>query len=333
MSFLVAGKWHSEDEYGNKRVTLGEFKRQASKFRDWVYADKAQADACGSKFFAEANRYHLFVSLACPWAHRTLIFRAIKHLENVITITIVDPKMLEHGWVFNDEISHNNPVENTRYLYEIYTRANADYSGKVTVPVLWDKKYQTIVNNESAEVIRILNSSFNNFTEVNDDYYPKNLQQAIDDVNERVYNTVNNGVYRAGFATTQAAYNRAFDALFETMDWLEARLSKQRYLVGDQITEADWRLFTTLIRFDAVYYNHFKTNKKRLIDYDHLSNYIRELFQYPKVADSVNFDHIKTHYYYSHTRINPTQIIPKGPVLNFTQPHNRALLFQRKKDR
>ncbi len=312
MGLLVDGIW--QNEWYDTTSTGGEFIRKDAQFRHWI----GDPD-----FAADAGRYHLFVSLACPWAHRTLIFRKLKKLENIIGITIVDARMLEHGWVFS-EISLDNPIEGIDYLSQVYTTANAGFSGRVTVPVLWDKKRRTIVNNESSEIIRIFNSAFNDLTGDQGDYYPERLQAEIDDINQSVYDNINNGVYRAGFATTQSAYEAAFKRLFDTLNLVEQRLGQQRYLVGDFITEADWRLFTTLIRFDAVYYGHFKTNLKRIEDYPNLSNYLRDLYQIDGVADTVDIEHIKTHYYVSQTTVNPTQIVPVGPSLDFTREHDRA---------
>ena len=292
-------KWYETDDKG------GEFRRQESRFRDWI---KPQPDA---QFPPESGRYHLYVSLACPWAHRTLIFRALKGLTEHIGVTVVKPLMLENGW----ELSADQ--YGLSYLYELYLKADPSYEGRVTVPVLWDKQKQTIVSNESAEIIRMFNSAFNELTGNALDFYPEALHTQIDELNERIYHTVNNGVYRAGFATSQAAYEEAFYELFDTLDWLEARLADQRFLVGNRITEADWRLFTTLIRFDAVYVGHFKCNKKRLMDYPSLTRYLRELWQVEGVRETVNFDHIKQHYYGSHKTINPSGIIPVGPELAF----------------
>ncbi len=311
MGLLVEGQWHT-DWYDTKS-TGGEFVRKDSQFRHWIGEPG---------FAAEAGRYHLFVSLACPWAHRTLIFRKLKKLEHIIGVTIVDPKMLEHGWAFS-EVSRDNPIEGIDYLHQVYTTADANYTGRVTVPVLWDKKRRTIVSNESADIIRILNSAFDDLSGEHSDYYPQPLRADIDELNQLIYDNINNGVYRAGFATSQPAYEAAFHRLFDTLDIIEQRLGRQRYLMGARITEADWRLFTTLIRFDAVYYSHFKTNLKHIEEYPNLSNYLRDLFQIEGVADTVNFDHIKTHYYFSQTTINPTQVVPVGPVLNYTRTHNR----------
>jgi len=311
MGLLVDGIWRND--WYDTTSTGGEFIRKDAQFRHWI----GDPD-----FAADAGRYHLFVSLACPWAHRTLIFRKLKKLEHIIGTTIVDARMLEHGWVFS-EISQDNPIEGIDYLSQVYTTANSGFSGRVTVPVLWDKKRRTIVNNESSEIIRIFNSAFNHLTGDQSDYYPERLQAEIDDINQSVYDNINNGVYRAGFATTQSAYEAAFERLFDTLNLVEQRLGQQRYLVGDLITEADWRLFTTLIRFDAVYYGHFKTNLKRIEDYPNLSNYVRDLYQIDGVADTVDIEHIKTHYYVSQTTVNPTQIVPVGPSLDFTREHDR----------
>ena len=312
MGLLIDGKWHTD--WYDTTTTGGEFIRQDSQFRSLV-----TPQSNGGLYTAEKGRYHLFVSLACPWAHRTMIFRKLKKLESVIGVTLVEPKMLKNGW----EINQKSPIPNIHYLYEVYTQAQPDYSGRVTVPVLWDKKIDTIVNNESADIIRMLNSAFNEFTPVTTDYYPKDKQTEIDTLNELIYNTVNNGVYKCGFATTQDAYDHNVNALFESLDLLEDRLNNQRFLIGPQITEADWRLFTTLIRFDSVYHGHFKTNLKRIEDYHNLSNYLRDLYQYSGVAGTVDFDQIKTHYYYSQDTINPTRIIPVGPEINYLSTHDR----------
>jgi putative glutathione S-transferase len=306
-----------------KRVS-GEFVRSKSSFRNWVTKD-GSAGATGKEgFAAEPGRYHLYVSHACPWAHRTMIYRALNGLENVISVSVVHPLMPAESWVFGEYPgATEDHINHAKYLYENYLIADPDFKGLVTVPVLWDKKQQTIVNNESSEIIRMLNSAFDDFGNSDVDFYPEALREEIDEINDIVYHNVNNGVYRAGFATTQKAYNAAYDQLFSTMDELEARLSKQRYLVGEQITEADWRLFTTLVRFDAVYYSHFKTNRNRLIDYPNLWGYTRELYQVPGVAATVYMDHIKHHYFASHHTINPTGIIPKGPEIDFMLPHGR----------
>ena len=309
---------------GNLKIIKGEFIRSESKYRNWITKDGSAGPSGDSGFAAEPDRYHLYVSYACPWAHRTLIFRALKGLQDVISVSVVHPLMPAQSWVF-DEYPDATPdhVNNANYLYENYLKADPDSNGPVTVPVLWDKRRQTIVNNESSEIIRMLNSVFNEYGNTGVDYYPEPLREEIDAINMVVYGNVNNGVYRAGFATSQEAYDKAFDRLFNTIDELEERLSGQRYLVGEQITEADWRLFTTLVRFDAVYYNHFKTNKKRLMDYPNLWAYTRDLYQVPGVAETVNMDHIKHHYFASHRSINPTGIVPNGPEIDFMLQHGR----------
>lgn len=313
MGLLIDGKWH--DRWYDTENNQGEFKREQSQFRGQIGSDE---------FPAEADRYHLYVSLACPWAHRALIFRRLKKLESLISVSVVSPIMLEHGWTFDiDQGSNGDPLHNAKYLHELYTRNQHDYSGRVTVPVLWDKKQQRIVNNESADIIRQFNDAFADLAEKTQDYYPESLQADIDAINDEIYNKVNNGVYRCGFATTQQAYEDAYEALFSTLDTIESQLGTQRFLCGDTISEADWRLFTTLIRFDAVYHGHFKCNRQRLEDYPHLSNYLRHLYQWPGVADTVDFSHIKRHYYVSHPMINPTQVVPVGPDIDYRRPHNR----------
>ena len=321
MGLLIDGVWH-EQGY-DRRASGGRFVRSELQFRDWVSADGSTG------FKAEPGRYHLYVSLACPWAHRTLIVRALKGLEDAISVAVVDPLMGPEGWAFSETPGATlDRVNGKRLLHEIYTLAKPDYSGRVSVPVLWDKKTRAIVNNESSEIIRMLNSAFDAWASSDLDFYPKALRGRIDEINELVYRNVNNGVYRAGFATTQAAYEEAFDALFAALDRLEALLQRQRYVAGATLSEADWRLFTTLVRFDAVYHGHFKCNLKRIVDYPNLSNYARELYQVPKVAATVDFGHIKRHYYASHTAINPSGIVPKGPALDFTRPHDRARAYE-----
>jgi len=325
MGLLVQGKWR--DEWYDTDSTGGEFRREEAPLRNWVTADGRPGPSGEGGFPAEAGRYHLYVSLACPWAHRTLIMRQLKGLEPLISVSVVSPDMLDQGWTFNvAEGSSGDHLYGLDCLHELYTRNRPDYTGRVTVPVLWDRQRECIVSNESAEIIRMFNSAFDTLTGNEADYYPQDLREAIDDVNALVYDTVNNGVYRAGFATTQAAYEKAFDALFRTLDALEARLQAQRYLAGERLTEADWRLFTTLIRFDAVYHGHFKCNRRRIEDYPALSNYVRELYQVHEVARTVDFHHIQRHYYYSHDRINPTRIVPAGPELDFRRPHDRDRL-------
>jgi len=312
---LIKGKL--TDDWLAKEMDSGEFKRMDSTFRDWVSGDGS------SQYAAEKNRYHLYVSHACPWAHRTIIFRKLKQLEHIIGLSVVEPDMLNDGWTFSASGDYCEPLYNSRFMHEIYTRAEKEFTGQITVPVLWDKKTNTIVNNESSEIIRMLNSEFNEFTPIKTDYYPLALRERIKLTNKPIYDNINNGVYRCGFATTQDAYEEAFDRLFNTLDNVEETLSIQRYLMGSEITEADWRLFTTLIRFDAVYVGHFKCNLKRIADYSNLSNYLRELYQIEGIAETVDFDYIKRHYYYSHTSVNPTQLIPKGPEQNFNLAHDR----------
>ncbi len=297
----------------------GAFVRRESVFRGWVTADGS------SDFAAAAGRYHLYVSLACPWAHRTVIFRRLKRLEDVVSLSVVDPVRDERGWAFRDVPDAGpDPVNGFAYLSEAYLATDSRYSGNVTVPVLWDRETRQIVNNESSEIIRMLGSAFDAFTDAREDYYPPELRDEIDAVNTRVYTTVNNGVYQCGFARSQQAYHQAFAALFESLDWLEERLSRQRYLVGDRVTEADWRLFTTLLRFDPVYVGHFKCNRNRIVDMPNLWGYARELYQWPGVAETVNLDHIRRHYYMTHPSLNPTRIVPAGPRMDFTQPHGRG---------
>jgi putative glutathione S-transferase len=317
MGLLQKGQW--VDHWYDTKVE-GQFLRQDSRFKNWITAEGVAGKNGEAAYKAEKGRYHLYVSLACPWAHRTLIFRELKGLKSYIDVTVVDPIMLENGWVMNDETTQHN------FLYELYLQADAQYEGRVTVPVLWDKKTQTIVSNESSEIIRMFNTEFNHLTGNTADYYPKDLHETVDILNERIYHTINNGVYKAGFATTQAAYEEAFLALFDSLDWLEKHLLSSRYLAGDRLTEADWRLFTTLIRFDAVYFGHFKTNRQQISDYTAISGYVRELYQMPGIAETVNFEHIKSHYYVSHHMINPTGVIPVGPNQDFLKPHNRSML-------
>ena len=300
-------------QFPKEMGTKGEFVRQASIFRNWVTASGE------SGYLAEPDRYHLYVSLACPWAHRTVIFRKLKKLDDVISLSLVDPIRDHRGWCFTgSEGEFPDEINGFSFLSEAYLKSDPSFDGRVTVAALWDKKTQRIVNNESSEIIRMLNTEFNAFTASTMDYYPEELRVEIDEINAFVYANINNGVYRAGFATTQTAYEKAFTTLFLALDNLEERLSRQSYLVGNQITEADWRLFTTLVRFDPVYYGHFKCNQKRLVDYPHLWRYTRNLYQVPGVADTVNMDHIKRHYYGTHASLNPTGIVPKGPEIDFT---------------
>ena len=323
MGMLVDGKWTQKgyDTASNE----GRFKRSESQFRNWVTADGSAGPDGKGGFKAESGRYHLYVSLACPWAHRALIFRRLKGLESHIGLSVVNWLMGKEGWTFApgpgvvpDAVNH------AQRLYEVYLAADPNYSGRVTVPVLWDRERNTIVSNESADIIRMFNSAFDGIGATPGDFYPEDLRQQIDEVNQRVYDQVNNGVYKAGFATTQDAYEEAVVPLFETLDWLEQRLSKTRHLCGERLTEADWRLFTTLLRFDPVYVGHFKCNLRRIQDYPNLSGFLRELYQVPGVKDTVNFQHIKHHYYESHDTINPTGIVPMGPLQDLDAPHGRG---------
>lgn len=323
MGLLVDGKW--QDKWYETGSSGGSFEREAAQLRNWVTKDGSPGPSGKGGFKAESGRYHLYVALACPWAHRALIFRELKNLQEHISVSVVSPDMLDKGWTFDrDAGSSGDALYDFDFMHQVYTANKADYSGRVTVPVLWDKEQRCIVSNESSEIIRMFNTVFNAITSNTDDYYPGDLCEDIDQINELVYHKVNNGVYKAGFATSIEAYEKAYDELFEALDTLDARLSKQAYLVGEHLTEADWRLFTTLIRFDSVYHGHFKCNKQRLEDYPNLSNYVRALYQWPGVAETVDFEHIKRHYYYSHDMINPTRIVPKGPQINYTRPHNRA---------
>ena len=327
MGLLIDGKWH--DKWYDTDKTGGKFEREAARFRNWVTADGSPGPDGEGGFKAESGRYHLYVSMACPWAHRTLIFRKLKGLEKHISVSVVHPDMVENGWEFRpDSEQHRDHLHGFRFMHQIYTKAAPEYSGRVTVPTLWDKKKETIASNESAEIIRMFNSAFDGLEGVRTDldFYPGELQEEIDTVNARVYDTVNNGVYKAGFATAQDKYEEAYNALFDSLDWLEERLSSQRYLVGGRLTEADWRLFTTLIRFDAVYFSHFKCNRQRISDFPALSAYVRDLYQVPGVAETVDINQIKRHYYVSQRTINPTQIVPVGPELDFDSPHGRESL-------
>ncbi|MGR3512438.1 MAG: glutathione S-transferase family protein [Paracoccaceae bacterium] len=316
MGQLVDGQWH--DVWYDTKSTGGKFVRSTAKFRNWITPD--------GEFPAEPDRYHLYVSYACPWAHRTLIFREIKGLRDLITVSVVHPDMLSDGWTFASDYpgASGDTLYGLPFARDIYTKADPQISGRVTVPILWDKKTETIVSNESSEIIRMFNSAFNEVTGNTDDYWPEEMRDAIEEVNSRIYDTLNNGVYRSGFATSQDAYDEAVTQLFDTMEWLEDRLSKNRYLMGDRVTEADWRLVPTLFRFDLVYHLHFKCNRKRLVDYPNLWAYTRELYQWPGVAETVNFDHIVRHYHYSHESINPHRIIPINPVLDWDAPHGRG---------
>ncbi|UWR33364.1 glutathione S-transferase family protein [Sulfitobacter sp. W027] len=324
MGLLVDGKW--QDKWYDTKSSGGKFERSEAQFRNWVTADGSAGPSGEGGFKAESGRYHLYVSYACPWAHRALIFRQLKGLKDHIDVSVVHPDMLGEGWTFDTDFpgATGDTLFGLPYARDIYTRADPNFSGRVTVPILWDKERGTIVNNESAEIIRMFNSAFSAITGNNDDYCPAQLHDRIEEVNARVYDTLNNGVYKAGFATTQEAYDAAVHPLFDTLDWIEDILSQNRYLAGDKMTEADWRLFTTLVRFDKVYHLHFKCNRKRIVDYPNLWAYTRELYQVPGVAETVNFDHIVRHYHYSHDTINPHRIIPINPVLDFEAPHGRG---------
>jgi len=324
MGQLVDGKWH--DTWYDTKSTGGAFKRSTAGFRNWVTVDGSAGPSGSEGFKAESGRYHLYVSLACPWAHRTLIFRALKGLTDHIGISVVHPDMLTDGWTFGTDYpgATGDRLFGLPFLRDIYTRTDPHVSGRVTVPILYDTQRETIVSNESSEIIRMFNAAFNDLTGNRDDYWPEALRDGIETVNERVYDTVNNGVYKAGFATTQAAYDAAVVPLFDTLDWLEDHLNTNRYLMGERLTEADWRLFPTLVRFDSVYHLHFKCNRKRIVDYPNLWAYTRELYQVPGVAGTVNLDHIVRHYHYSHETINPYRIIPINPVLDFLAPHGRG---------
>jgi glutathionyl-hydroquinone reductase len=325
MGLLVDGVWH--DRWYDTRKSGGRFERAESSFRNWITPDGSAGPTGTAGFRAEPGRYHLYVSHACPWANRTMIFRALKGLEPMIGVSVTHWLMAENGWTFapGDGVMPDT-VNGVSYLHQLYTLANATYSGRATVPVLWDKQRSTIVNNESSEIIRMLNSAFDGIGAKPGDYYPVPLRDEIDRLNARIYDTVNNGVYRAGFATAQEAYEAAVGPLFETLDWLEQRLQDRRFLTGLQPTEADWRLFTTLVRFDPVYVGHFKCNICRLVDYPNLFAYARDLYQWPKVRATINFQHIKRHYYMSHSNINPTGIVPVGPQIDFEAPHGREKL-------
>lgn len=324
MGLLIDGEW--KDKWYDTSETGGKFVRDQAKFRNWVTADGSAGPTGEGGYAAESGRYHLYVSYACPWAHRTLIFRAIKELDSHISVSVVHPEMLGEGWTFATDYpaATGDTLFGLEYLREVYTKVKPDMTGRVTVPVLFDKKTNTIVSNESAEIIRMLNSAFNDLTGNTDDYWPVELRDQIETLNSRIYDTVNNGVYKAGFATSQDAYDEAVHPLFDSLDWIEQILSTNRYLTGDHLTEADWRLFTTLVRFDSVYHQHFKCNRKRIIDYPNMWGYVRELYQRPGVAPTVNLDHIVRHYHYSHDMINPNRIIPINPVLDFDAPHGRG---------
>jgi len=323
MGRLENGVWI--DQWHNTKETKGRYVRKPSIFRNWITADGEAGPTGKGGFLAEKDRYHLYISWACPWAHRTLIFRAIKGLENMVFISGVNAIMCSKGWTFDngygvipDNINHS------KYLYEVYLKEDNSYSGRVTVPLLWDKKTSRIVNNESADIIRMFNSAFDNIGAKEGDYYPDNLTDKIDNMNDFIYQNINNGVYRSGFATTQDAYDEAIETLFSGLDKLDHILSKQRYLIGNIITEADWRLLPTLLRFDSVYHGHFKCNKRKLKEYDNLFNYAKELYQFPGISDTYDDKYSKEHYYGSHETINPSGVIAHGPEFEFDQPHNRV---------
>ncbi|MEL7035800.1 MAG: glutathione S-transferase family protein [Cyanobacteria bacterium J06592_8] len=318
LGMLVDGKWTTE---WKERDQQGKFNRMPTQFRNWIKKDGS------TPFKPEANRYHLYVSLACPWAHRTLIMRSLKGLEEMITISIVDPEMGENGWHFSEEPGCiPDQINHCNYLRELYVKADSEYTGRVTVPVLWDKQNQQIVNNESREIIRMLDLEFEDYSKSGLNLCPAELQENIDETMNAIYQPINNGVYRSGFASTQTAYEEAVTELFEHLEHWEKVLSSQRYLCGNQLTEADICMFTTLVRFDAVYHGHFKCNLQRIVDYPNLWNYIKDFYQTPGVKDTCNLDHIKRHYYKSHTQINPTRVVPKGPIINFDEPHDRDKL-------
>ena len=323
MGLLVDGEWR--DKWYDTESTGGKFERSTSKFRNWVTADGSAGPSGKSGFQAQSGRYHLYVSYACPWAHRALIFRALKDLTDHISVSVVHPDMMEDGWTFATDFggATGDTLFGSNFLRDIYIKADPNFTGRVTVPVLWDKAQSTIVSNESAEIIRMFNSAFNEITGNTDDYWPTDLREQIADINERVYETVNNGVYKAGFATSQDAYDDAVHPLFDSLAWLESILENNRFLAGDKLTEADWRLFTTLARFDLVYHTHFKCNHKRLIDYPNLWAYTRQLYQHADIAETVHFDHIVRHYHFSQTTVNPHQIIPINPTVDFSAPHER----------
>lgn len=324
MGQLINGVW--EDTWYDTKTSGGAFVRSTAGFRNWITPDGAAGPSGDAGFQAETGRYHLYVSYACPWAHRALIFRAIKGLKALIGVSVVHPDMLSDGWTFEKDTNGatGDQLFGFDFVRQLYIRARPDVSGRVTVPILWDKKKNTIVSNESSEIIRMFNSAFDAITGNTDDYCPAALRDQIEEVNARIYDTINNGVYKAGFATTQAAYHEAVQPLFDSLDWVEDRLGRSRYLMGDQITEADWRLWTTLVRFDAVYHLHFKCNRKRIVDYPNLIGYARELFQHDGVAETVNMDHIVRHYHYSHDSINPNRIIPINPEFSLDAPHGRG---------
>ena len=324
MGQLIDGKWNTA--WYDTKKTAGKFVRSAAQFRNWVTTDGSAGPSGNGGFKAESGRYHLYVSYACPWAHRTLIFRQLKGLQDHIAVSVVHPDMLDDGWTFATDFpgTTGDPVNSAKFLRDIYVTSDPTVSTRVTVPILWDKTANQIVSNESSEIIRMFNSAFNDITGNTDDYWPMALRDDIEVMNGRIYSNVNNGVYKAGFATTQTAYDDAVHTLFDTMDWLEDHLSQSRFLMGDTITEADWRLFTTLARFDLVYHLHFKCNRNRIVDFPNIWGFTRELYQWPGVADTVRFDHFVRHYHYSHETINPHRILPINPLIDWMEPHGRG---------
>ncbi|MEM9715754.1 MAG: glutathione S-transferase family protein [Pseudomonadota bacterium] len=323
MGLLVDGAWSTA--WYDTKSSGGKFVRSDAQLRNWITADGSPGPSGKGGYKAESGRYHLYISNACPWAHRTLIFRHLKDLTDHISVDVVHPDMLDNGWSFDHhQDARGDSLFHSDFMHQIYTRAIPDFSGRVTVPVLWDKETGSIVSNESSEIIRMFNSAFDGVTGNTDDYWPEALRDQIEAVNDPIYHNINNGVYKSGFATTQTAYDEAVHALFDELDRVEARLADNRYLMGDQVTEADWRLFTTLVRFDCVYHLHFKCNRKRIIDYPNLWAYTRELYQWPDIAETINFDHIIRHYHYSHESVNPHRIIPINPILDWDKPHGRG---------
>ena len=326
MGLLIDGRW-STNWYDTSK-SGGHFVRETARHRNWITVDGASGPTGEGGFAAESGRYHLYVSYACPWAHRTLIFRLLKDLTDHVSVSVVHPLMLENGWSFekDDHGAVGDELFGCEYLHQIYTRSSPGASGRVTVPVLWDRKQDCIVSNESSEIIRMFNSAFDRITGNRHDYWPEELRDEIEELNVDIYENINNGVYRTGFATTVKAYEESVARLFDALDRMEARLSVQRYLLGDRVTEADWRFFPTLVRFDPVYVGHFKCNIRRIADYPALSGYMRELYQMPGIAETVVMRHIKQHYYGSHPTLNPTGIVPAGPKLDYDAPHGRDVL-------
>ncbi len=326
MGLLQSGRW--VDQWYDTNDPGGQFIRTSPQFRNWITSDGSAGKSGNAGFKAEPDRYHLYVSLACPWAHRTLIFRELKGLQHIISVSVTHWHLGENGWTFEPgEGVVQDTVNYFHHLHQLYTASQPNYTGRVTVPVLWDKKTKKIVSNESSEIIRMFNTAFDGVGARSGDYYPRDLRGEIDEINSSIYDTVNNGVYKAGFATTQKAYEDAIEPLFKTLDWLDIHLTKNRYLIGDRITEADWRLFTTLVRFDPVYLGHFKCNLRRIADYSNLTGYVRELYQQPGIGSTVNIQHIKKHYYGSHDKINPTRLVPVGPNIDYSLPHGRSNIY------